>query len=55
MSQDALGKKKGVADIVFLIDVSGSMQPCLDALKENIGVLVDHMVNPGPKELAPKI
>jgi hypothetical protein len=48
MSQDALGKKKGVADIVFLIDVSGSMQPCLDALKENIGVLVDHMVNPGP-------
>ena len=48
MSQDSLGKKRGIADIVFLIDISGSMQPCLDALKENIGVLVDHMVNPGP-------
>lgn len=48
MSQESLGKKKGVADIVFLIDVSGSMQPCLDALKNNIGSLVDQMTNPGP-------
>lgn len=48
MTQESLGKKKGTADIVFLIDVSGSMQPCLDALKENVGVLIDTMVNPGP-------
>ena len=48
MEQDSLGKKKGIADIVFLIDISGSMQKCIDALKNNIGVLVDHMVNPGP-------
>ena len=27
---------KGVADIVFLIDATGSMQPCIDHLKENI-------------------
>ena len=46
MPQDSLGKKKGIADIVLLIDVSGSMQPCLEALKQNIGVLVDAMVNP---------
>jgi hypothetical protein len=48
MTQESLAKKKGIADIVFLIDISGSMQPCLDALKANIGVLVDHMTNPGP-------
>jgi hypothetical protein len=50
MTQEFLAKKKGIADIVFLIDTSGSMQPCLDALKENIGVLVEHMTNPGPNE-----
>jgi len=48
MEQDALGKKKGIADIVFLIDISGSMGKCIEALKNNIGVLVDSMVNPGP-------
>lgn len=52
MSQDGLGKKKGIADIVFLIDISGSMQPCMDALKNNIGVLVDQMTNPGPNSEA---
>lgn len=50
MTQESLGKVKGVADIVFLLDVSGSMQPCLDALKENIGVFFDQMSNPGPNE-----
>ena len=29
-------KTKGVADVVFLIDVSGSMKPCIDALRTNI-------------------
>lgn len=47
MAQEALAKKKGIADIVFLIDTSGSMDPCLDALKDNVGVLVDAMINPG--------
>ena len=27
------GKTKGVADIVFMVDVSGSMAPCIDALR----------------------
>jgi hypothetical protein len=26
-------KTKGVADIVFLIDLTGSMAPCIDALR----------------------
>jgi hypothetical protein len=47
MSQESLAKKKGIADIVFLIDISGSMGPCLEALKSNIGTLVDFMVKPG--------
>ena len=28
-------KTKGVADVVFLIDVSGSMAPIIDALRKN--------------------
>jgi hypothetical protein len=52
MAQDSLEKKKGVADIIFLVDVSGSMQPCLDALRDNIGTLVDSMINPGPNDPA---
>ncbi len=33
-------KPKGVVDIVFLLDVTGSMDPCLGALKNNIGTFV---------------
>lgn len=31
-----MAKIKGVADITILLDVTGSMQPCIDALRENI-------------------
>jgi hypothetical protein len=34
-------KVRGVADIVFLIDVTGSMQPCIDALRDNIRTFID--------------
>jgi hypothetical protein len=47
MSQQE-GKVKGVADIVFLIDISGSMQKCIDALKANIGTFVNLLANPDP-------
>jgi len=30
-------KVKGIADIVFCIDATGSMQPCIDNVKSNIG------------------
>jgi hypothetical protein len=36
-------KTKGVADIVFLMDVSGSMAPCIDALRKNIEVFIDSL------------
>ncbi len=34
-------KTRGVADIVFLIDISGSMAPVIDALKRNIEMFMD--------------
>lgn len=46
MDQGSLGKKKGIVDIVFLIDATGSMAPCLDALKKNIGFFVDRLTTP---------
>jgi hypothetical protein len=46
-------KTKGVADIVFLIDVSGSMQPCLDALRRNIEVFVDSLSHGDANNAAP--
>jgi hypothetical protein len=36
-------KTKGVADVVFLIDVSGSMKPCIDALRTNIEQFIDSL------------
>ena len=36
-------KTKGVADVVFLIDVSGSMSPIIDALRKNIEAFVDSL------------
>jgi hypothetical protein len=46
-------KTKGVADIVFLVDVSGSMQPCLDALVRNIEVFVDSLSRGDANNAAP--
>ncbi len=34
---------QGIADIVFLIDVTGSMQPCIDALKNSILDFIDEL------------
>ena len=39
----ARAKTKGVADIVFLIDVSGSMTPIIDALRKNIETFIDSL------------
>jgi hypothetical protein len=36
-------RTRGVADIVFLIDISGSMAPAIDALKANIGTFVESL------------
>jgi hypothetical protein len=39
----ARAKTKGVADIVFVVDVSGSMATCIDALRANIEAFVDSL------------
>ena len=39
----ARAKTKGVADIVFLVDVTGSMSTCIDALRKNIEAFVDSL------------
>ena len=46
-------KTKGVADIVFLIDVSGSMAPIIDALRRNIEVFVDSLSSGDANNAAP--
>ena len=35
------------ADLVFLLDASGSMAPCIEAVKNNIGKLVDYFDSDG--------
>jgi hypothetical protein len=40
---EPLQKTKGVVDLVFLIDVTGSMSPCLNALKNNINLFVQSL------------
>jgi von Willebrand factor type A domain len=46
-------KTKGVADVVFLIDVSGSMAAIIDALRKNIEAFVDSLSSGGANNAAP--
>jgi hypothetical protein len=46
-------KTKGVADIVFLIDVSGSMTPIIDALRKNIEMFIDSLSRGDANNAAP--
>lgn len=41
-------KVKGVADIVFLLDATGSMARAIDAIKQNIARFVGTMTTPNP-------
>lgn len=41
-------KIKGVVDIVFLLDSTGSMAPCIDALKEHVSTFIDTLTTFGP-------
>ncbi len=47
------GKTKGVADIVFMIDVSGSMEPCIDALRMNIEAFAESLSRGDANNAAP--
>jgi hypothetical protein len=46
-------RTKGVADVVFLIDVSGSMAPIIDALRKNIEAFVDSLSTGDANNAAP--
>jgi hypothetical protein len=49
----ARSKTKGVADIVFVVDVSGSMATCIDALRGNIEAFVDSLSRGDANNAAP--
>jgi len=44
---------QAAADIVFLLDVTGSMGPCIDALKENIALFIDTLAHGQGTDVAP--
>ena len=46
-------KTKGVADLVFLVDVSGSMATCIDALRGNIEAFIDSLSRGDANNAAP--
>ena len=46
MTQESLGKKKGIPDIVFLLDATGSMGDCLTAVTDNIAGFIDTLNTP---------
>lgn len=49
----ARAKTKGVADLVFVVDVSGSMAPCIDALRKNIEAFIDSLSKGDGNNVAP--
>lgn len=49
----ARAKTKGVADLVFLVDVSGSMSTCIDALRRNIEAFIDSLSRGDANNAAP--
>ena len=53
MSENQQAKAKGVVDIVFVMDVSGSMQDSIGDLAKNIAGFVDSLIHPDPNGGAP--
>ena len=49
----ARAKTKGVADLVFVVDVSGSMSTCIDALRKNIEAFIDSLSHGDGNNVAP--
>lgn len=46
-------KTRGVADLVFMVDVSGSMATCIDALRKNIEAFIDSLSRGDGNNVAP--
>ncbi len=49
----ARNKTKGVADLVFLVDVTGSMTSCIDALRTNIEAFINSLSHGDANNAAP--
>ena len=50
MARNQGEKVKGVADIVFLIDITGSMAGCIEALQNNIAKFIDFLTSTGAND-----
>ena len=50
MARNQGEKVKGVVDIVFLIDITGSMADCIGALKDNIERFIDFLTTTGSND-----
>jgi len=48
MIQQKAAKIKGVADIVFCIDFSGSMEPCIEGVKNHVNTFVKSLETASP-------
>ena len=55
MNNENKPRVKGVADILFLLDATGSMQPNIDAVKKNIGAFLDTLSAPADDNAAPPL
>src|SRR5580698_678411 len=42
---------KGIVDVVFCLDASGSMAPCIDGVRRNIGAFIDGLVGDANRKI----
>jgi von Willebrand factor type A domain len=53
MADDQQAKAKGVVDIVFVMDVSGSMDPSIKDLASNVALFIDSLTHADPNGGSP--
>lgn len=53
MADDQQAKAKGVVDIVFVIDVTGSMEPSIKDLASNVALFIDSLTHADPNGGSP--
>src|SRR5215210_1857632 len=42
---------KGVVDVVFCLDASGSMAPCIDGVRRNVGAFIDGLASDANRKI----
>ena len=52
INQQPLAKVKGVADLVILVDATGSMRPCIDSIKNSLMAFIREMTTGGQSPIA---